>query len=705
MLNPSDAELKNLPAVDHPEKKESEKSGKGEPESFPAELGQFASEQQIFSTDKLKHLRLLAREFPSITAASGELLHLDMMLSLPKGTEYFFSDLHGEAGAFIHLLRSASGTIRQKISDLYENFLSEEEMNQIANLVYDPERLLAMLKKDGRLTQSWKRIMIYRLVELMRLCASKYPRQRIESKIPFEYHNIIEELLNFAPRREDHNDHSEAVLNAVLRSPNSNAFISAICTMIQNICVDQLHIIGDIFDRGPGPDKIIEELMTYPDVDIQWGNHDVVWMGAASGSEVCMANVVRCAIAYNNFDCLEDGYAINLRPLHSFAIETYADDPCERFMPKLLDENIYDRVDPLVSAKMHKAISIIQFKLEGQLLKRHPEYGMDHRIVLQKIDYDKMEYIENGRSYPMLDRNFPTVDPADPLRLTPEEEAVVVSLRASFRHGEALRRHMNYMFNYGSTYLPCNNNLLYHGCIPMTEDGEFQKTYFLGKEYAGKRLMDACYYAIRDAWFSPYGSPRQCWARDLMYYFWLGRYSPMFGKSKMATFENFFVDDAELRKEVFNPYYKLVEKPEICQKILEEMGLDPEISHIINGHVPVKIKKGESPVRANGKYFVIDGGISKAYQPKTGIAGYTMIFNSNDLSLVEHSHFQDIENDMGNYMPEIRIVESMPRRQKIGDTTKGKRIRERIEDLRMLIKAYESGIIRSVKEPQGFRIE
>lgn len=663
-------------------------------------------EVEILAHDRreasLKHLRLLARDYPSVAAASGKILHLEMMLSLPKGTEYFFSDLHGEAGAFIHLLRSASGTVRQKIGVLYDNLLSEEEQNQLANLVYDPDRILEMLEREERITHDWKRITSYRLVELLRFAASKYTRSRVRLKTPPEYYDIIEELMCGRLRQEDHSNHAEASLRAVVNSPNFKEFIRAICFMIQNICVDQLHILGDIFDRGPGPHDIIEELMTYPDVDIEWGNHDVVWMGAASGSEVCMANVVRVATSYNNFDCLEDGYAINLRPLYSFASEVYADDPCTRFLPKLLDENRYDRVDPHLTAKMHKAIAIIQFKLEGQLLKRHPEFNMSDRIVLEKLDLKNKRYVDNGKSYPLLDENFPTIDPADPLKLTAGEKDVLRALRASFRHGEALRRHINFLFNYGSTYLNVNSNLLFHGCIPMTEEGEFQKTYFLGKELSGKALMDGCRAAIRDAWFTPFGSARQRKARDLMYYFWCGKFSPMFGKSKIATFENYFVEDKAIRKEVFNPYYKLVERPEICNKIFEEFGMNPDISHIINGHVPVKIKDGESPMKAGGKYFVIDGGISKAYQPKTGIAGYTMIFNSHDLALVEHTRFGDIENDSGSYMPEIKIVEHMPRRLKIADTNKGQEIRELISDLQDLIVAYEKGFIRDQADERRF---
>lgn len=645
------------------------------------------------SSASLKQLQLLARDYPDVKSAAGEIIYLQMLLKLPKGTEYFFSDLHGEAGAFIHLLRSASGTVRQKIRSMYENLLSGDEQNQLANLVYDPDKVLAILSREGRLSAEWKRITAYRLVELLKYTSSKYPRARIREKMPTAYREIIEEIMNSRALLEDENIHAEAAMDVIMNSEYCNDFLRELCFMIQNVAVDQLHVLGDIFDRGPAPHRIIEELIASPAVDIQWGNHDVVWMGAASGSRVCMANVVRNAVNYNNFDCLEDGYAINLRPLYSFAAKEYRDDPCTRFMPKLLDENEYDRVEPEIAAKMHKAIAIIQFKLEGQLLKRHPEYEMLDRVVLEKLDLKNKTYVHKGKSYPLLDENFPTVNPDNPLALTPEEEAVMTALTASFRHGEALHRHINYLFNYGSTYLCINQNLLFHGCIPMDEDGQFREVSFLGPPYSGKALMDACQAAIRDAWFTPYGSARQCRARDLMYYLWCGRNSPMFGKSQISTFENYFVEDKELRREVFNPYYKLAEREDICVKILEEFGLDPSRAHVINGHVPVKIKDGESPMKANGKYFVIDGGISKAYQPKTGIAGYTMIFNSHMLALVEHSRFSDIENDKGSYMPEIRIVEQMPQRLLIGDTNRGKIIRERIADLEALIRAYEKGLI------------
>lgn len=648
-----------------------------------------------------KHLRLLAEKYPNIRTAMGEMVHLETLLSLPKETEYFFSDLHGEDKAFIHLLRSASGTIRNKIRILFENNLTVEQQNQLANLIYDPERVLDMMERDGRLTDEWVRITINRLVELLRFTSSKYPRSRVREKMPEEHAKVIEELLYVTYDDEDRGIYNQAIVQAILRSNATFDFVVSLCEMVQNISVDTLHIIGDIFDRGPGPHHIMEELMRFPKVDIQWGNHDVVWMGAAAGCDACMLNVLRVALRYNGFDCIEDGYGINLRPLYSLSQKLYGNDPCKIFMPKILDENVYDQVDPEIAAKMHKAISIMQFKAEGQLLKRHPEYGFDERNVLEKVDYKKMVYKEDGKEYPLLDTNFPTIDPKDPLKFSPEEEELMISIRASFAHGEALHRHMNYIFEVGSTYKCHNNNLLFHGCLPMDEKGNFtEMTVRPGEAFSGKRLMDELFYEIRRAWYSPSGSPEKQRAADLLWYLWCGPNSPMFGKSKMATFENYFIADKAVRKEHYNPYYQVSQKEEIADKILEEFGLNPEKAHIINGHVPVKLKDGETPIKANGKLFVIDGGIAKAYQAKTGIAGYTMIFNSHYLALVEHKSFAKIEKDTGSYAPEIQVIERMPKRLRVAHTSYGERIVQRIEDLEELVKAYRQGWIPEVLDPR-----
>ncbi|NLM14816.1 MAG: fructose-1,6-bisphosphatase [Clostridiaceae bacterium] len=641
-----------------------------------------------------KYLRLLAKEYPTARLARGEIIRLAALRELPKGTEYFFSDLHGEAGAFIHLLRSASGNIRTKIRELYQNTLTEESQNRLANLIYDPPRILQIMRKSDRLTQEWIRITITRLTSLLQYISSKYPQAIVREHMPAEYVNVLYELLYSSAEGQSKHDYVNTIVQFVIDTDASEDFIAAICGMIQRICVNNLHIIGDIYDRGPGPHRIMEELIDFDRVDIQWGNHDVVWMGAASGSLACMANVLRVGISYNTFDCLEEGYGINLRQLSTFAAEVYGDDPCERFMPKLLDENIYSFVDEQLTAKMHKAISIIQFKLEGQLLDRNPEFAMDDRNVLKKVDFEKGVYVVDGVEHPMLDTNFPTVDPKDPLRLTDAEQELMHAIDASFRHSEPLQRHINFFYSHGGTYKIVNGNLLFHGCIPMSEDGEFQECIINGRAYAGKALLDQINLITQRAFFSATESEQPSYAADFMWYLWCGPRSPMFGKSKMATFEGFFVDNKELRKEKMNDYYRLSEDQGICDKIFREFGMDPDISHIINGHVPVKIKDGETPVKANGKLFVIDGGISKAYQPRTGIAGYTMIFNSHHLALAEHTSFDQIENDDGSYTPKIQIVVPMPRRLKIADIDLGDELEEKINDLRALIDAYRNGVLK-----------
>lgn len=642
-----------------------------------------------------KYLNLLAEHYPDRRAVRGKMLGLHAKLQMPKGTEYYFSDLHGEDGAFIHLLRSASGNIRTKIRELYDNMLPEKEQNQLANLIYDPEKVLALVRSNGRMTEEWVRITIVRLADICRYISAKYPREDVQSKMPKEYAAVINEFLYVGPGDVDRNKLYNEIVAFIIKDNSQEDFITAFCFLIQKICVNHLHIIGDIFDRGKGPHRIMEELIDFDNVDVQWGNHDVQWMGAAAGNKVCMCSVLRVGVSYNNFDALEDGYGFNLRALSNFATDFYGDDPCQRFQPKILDENKYDLVDTQLAARMHKAIAILQFKLEGQLLERHPEYGMEDRIVLKKVDWDRMVYLHEGKEYPLLDTHFPTIDPKNPLALTQQEEELMNVIEASFKHSEPLRRHIEFLYSHGAMYLCANNNLLFHGCIPMEEDGSFSSITLGGQKLSGKALMDKIGRGMVRAYYGDGADKATRDARDFMWYLWCGPKSPLFGKSKMATFENFFVTDKSIRKEVYNPYYQLSSnKVEICEKILEEFGLDPETAHIINGHVPVKIKDGETPVKAKGKLFVIDGGISKAYQPKTGIAGYTLIFNSHYLALAEHRNFEQIENDMGSYTPNIQVVDVMPRRLTVADTDEGRQIRVRIEDLGELLEAYESGIIK-----------
>lgn len=646
-----------------------------------------------------KYLRLLAKDYPTMEAAKTEIINLSAICALPKGTEYFFSDLHGEHEAFIRLLRSASGVIRAKIKELFDNHLTEAEQNQLANLIYNPEKMLQVMQLFHRDNADWQKVTIYRLVTLCKEVSSKYTRSKVRKKMPPEYAYIMDELLHVRYNESNKKLYYSAIVNSIIDTDAGDSFIIALCNLIQNLSIDSLHIIGDIFDRGPRPDAILNELMKFHDVDIQWGNHDISWMGAASGNRVLMANVVRMGISYNNFDALEDGYGINLRALSEFSARVYREDPCERFKIKILDENQFDRVDVKLAAKMHKAIAIIQFKLLGQMLKRNPEFEMDDRNVLEHIDYENGIYhASNGRDYPMLDACFPTIDPADPLKLTEGEEALMNSIAASFHHSEVLHRHMRFLHSHGSTYTCVNSNLLFHGCLPMNEEGEFQKLSIQGVEYAGKELMDHLNEEIHNAYFLPEYAKDKQRCVDFMWYLWCGAKSPMFGKSKLAVFEGYFIEDKDLKKEVMNPYYHLSESEEICDKIFVEFGMNPKTSHIINGHVPVKIKDGERPIKANGKLYVIDGGISKAYQSKTGIAGYTLIFNSRHLALAEHRNYMHMsDSEIGN-SPEVTVEEPMAHRVMMADTDQGKQLLERIEDLKALVKAYQSGVLKEQSE-------
>ena len=642
----------------------------------------------------LAYLKLMAREYPTIKAASSEIINLTAIQGLPKGTEYFFSDLHGEHEAFVHLLKSASGIIREKITETFSHIIPEKEEVELANLIYYPERVMNQLEMSGLATGDWQRVTIYRLVQICKMVSSKYTRSKVRKKMPPEFSYIIDELLHV-----DYNDDNKRVYyNEIIRSiidiRVGDKFIIALCELIQNLTIDNLHIIGDIFDRGPRADIIMNELLQFHDVDIQWGNHDISWMGAATGNLACICNVLRIAISYNSFDLLEDGYGINLRPLSMFAARVYREDSCDRFTPQILDENIYDAVDPGLAAKMHKAIAIIQFKLEGQTIKRHPEYEMSGRILLAAVDFDRGVVCLEGKEYPMLDKSFPTVDPKDPLKLNKGEEELLHTLQLSFKHNELLHRHIRFLYSHGSMYKCYNSNLLFHGCIPMKEDGSFDELVMDGRAYSGRALMDYVDRKVQNAYFMPGDSKESGDARDFMWYLWCGAKSPVFGKVKMTTFEHYFIEDPATRKELMNPYYRLSVKEEYCNRILEEFCLPQTGSHIINGHVPVKIKEGESPVKAGGKLFLIDGGLSKAYQSRTGIAGYTLIYNSNHLALAEHKPFDPAKEST----PRVSVVENMKKRVMVADTDKGAELAGQIADLKELVAAYREGIIKEKVE-------
>ena len=638
----------------------------------------------------LAYLKLMSREYPTIKAASSEIINLTAIQGLPKGTEYFFSDLHGEYEAFIHLLRSASGIIREKITETFGHIIPEKEEVELANMIYYPERVVSQMQLKGLATDDWQRVAIYRLVQICKVVSSKYTRSKVRKKMPPEFAYVIDELLHVDYNDDNKRVYYSEIIRSIIDIRVGDKFIIALCELIQNLTIDSLHIIGDIFDRGPRADIIMKELMQFHDVDIQWGNHDISWMGASTGNPACICNVLRIAISYNGFDVLEDGYGINIRPLSMFAAKVYSDDPCERFMPRILDQNIYDAVDPGLAAKMHKAIAVIQFKVEGQIIRRHPEYEMDSRILLTAIDYQRGTVVIEGKEYPMMDMEFPTIDPSDPLKLSEEEEELLHTLTLSFCHSALLHKHIKFLYSNGSMYKCCNSNLLYHGCIPMKEDGSFDEMAVNGKAYKGRALMDFIDKQVKKAYFLPDQDPEKEASRDFMWYLWSGAKSPVFGKDKMTIFEHYFVEDKEASRERMNPYYKLSVQEKYCDMILEEFGLTTTGSHIINGHVPVKIKDGETPIKAGGKLFIIDGGLSKAYQGKTGIAGYTLIFNSRHLALAEHKPFDPKKEST----PKVSIVEKMRKRIMVADTDDGKELARRIEDLKELVAAYRKGALK-----------
>lgn len=638
--------------------------------------------------ENLQYYKLLSEQYPTIESVSSEIVSMTATLCLPKGTEYFFSDLHGEHEAFIHLLRSGSGVIGEKIETLFSQSILESDRAELVALICYPKQMLIKKRNSCPRFFEWSELTIGRLVLVCRDVSAKYTRSRVHKAMDSNYAYIMDELLQTDDSDPDKRRYFRALIASLVKSGSSDALIIALCHLIQQMIIDHLHIIGDIFDRGPRADKIIDELMKYHDVDIQWGNHDINWMGAMSGNRVCLFNVLKIAISYNSFDVLEDGYGVNLRPLSMFAAETYQNDPCERFQPHVLDENKYDPVDPQLAAKMHKAAAIILFKLEGQLIKRHPEYHMNCRLLLDKVNFEKGIITLNGKQYQMLDTNFPTIDPDDPYKLTEAEEVLVENTLASFRHSAKLRRHIDYIYTHGGMYKVSNNNLLYHGCIPMTENGKFDKLTLPSGSYSGKALLDYLDTCVRKAYYT---GDKDC--VDLMWYLWCGAKSPVFGKDRMTTFERCFIADKTLQSEPMNPYYHNYDDPKQSEKILREFGLDPTKSHIVNGHVPVK--NGENPIKAGGRLFVIDGGISKAYQSKTGIAGYTLIYNSHDIELAEHMPFKpaDENHPLAEMTSTVHIIERMSCRMTVADTDSGKIYRNKINDLEKLLKLYRDGTI------------
>lgn len=642
----------------------------------------------------IRYLKVLAKQYPTIPAAATEIINLQAILSLPKGTEHFITDIHGEYDQFQHVMKNGSGAIKRKIEDEFGNSLSVTEKKSIATLIYYPELKLKQVLKTEDNMEDWYKVTLYRLILICKGASSKYTRSKVRKALPKDFAYVIEELLTGRQEISDQEAYYNEIINSVIRTGRASELVIAFCNLIRRFVVDHLHVVGDIFDRGPYPHLIMDSLMEHHSVDIQWGNHDVLWMGAAAGNAACIANVLRVSAKYGNLNILEDGYGINLVPLARLAMTKYAEDNCGVFK---LDyrEDEYDVKDVQLDEKMHKAIAIIQFKLEGQMIMRHPEFGMEDRLLLHQIDFDKGTVVVEGKTYPLKENCFPTVDTAHPYELSPEEADVMDRLSTAFVNCERLQKHVRFLYTKGSLYKAYNGNLLYHGCVPFNEDGTFKKVAVYGKEYSGKELYDVLEHYARKGYYAIDPVEKQK-GLDILWFIWENANSPVFGKSKMTTFERYFIADKSTHREPKNPYYHLLEREDIVNKILEEFGLTPEGSHIINGHVPIETKRGESPVKCNGKLLIIDGGFSKAYQPKTGIAGYTLIYNSYGLLLAAHEPFESVEKavqDGSDIHSHMVLVQHVNHRKTVADTDVGKELRASIEELEMLLDAYREGTI------------
>ncbi len=643
---------------------------------------------------ELKFIKSLANQYPDIASASTEIINLQSILNLPKGTEHFLTDIHGEYEQFNHVLKNGSGAVRRKIDEVFENSLSNRDIKSLATLIYYPREKLDIVMQEEDNIDDWYKITLHRLVQITKRVASKYTRSKVRKALPKDFAYIIEELITEKAEVSDKEGYYNEIIHTIIRIGRAPDFIVALSHLIQRLVIDHLHIVGDIYDRGPGPHIIMDTLMQYHSVDIQWGNHDIVWMGAACGHLTCIATVLRTAARYGNLDILEEGYGINLVPLATFALETYKDVNCDAFTIRYNTD--YNTKDLSLDMRIHKAIAIIQFKLEGQVIKKHPEFEMDDRLLLDKIDYEKKTVHINGQDYEMCDVDFPTVNPADPYSLSPDEEQVMARLRHAFLKCEKLQKHVRFLYSNGSLYKVHDSNLLYHGCVPMDENGNFKYVNVDGKRYCGRALYDVLdnyarkgYYAKND----PLGMKK---AQDMIWYIWAGPNSPVFGKDKMATFERYFLKEKETHKETKNSYYKLNDNEEIINKIFTEFGLNMKKSHIVNGHVPVELKKGQTPVKCDGKLLIIDGGFSRAYQDKTGIAGYTLVANSHGMRLVAHEPFESTESAILNesdIFSDSSIVETAAERILVADTDAGRELKESIKQLEALLQAYRDGII------------
>ncbi len=644
----------------------------------------------------LRYLELLSQSFPTIAAASTEIINLEAILNLPKGTEHFLADLHGEYEAFNHVLRNASGAIKRKVNEIFGNTLREAEKKELCTLIYYPEQKLIRVKESEEDMNDWYVITLNQLVSVCQNVSSKYTRSKVRKALPEEFSYIIQELLHESSTTQNKHAYINVIISTIIETDRADDFIIALCNLIQRLTIDSLHILGDIFDRGSGPHIIMDTLCNYHNFDIQWGNHDILWMGAASGNKCSIANVLRLAMRYGNLPALEDGYGINLLPLATFAMETYADDPCTQFYPKEYDAQYSDKTLRMI-AKMHKAICIIQFKLEAEIIKRRPEFEMEDRLLLHHIDFEKKVLRLDNKEYEMRDCLMPTVNPAAPYKLTVEEEDVINKLYDSFTRSEKLRKHMKCLFRYGCMYNVCNSNLLFHASMPLNEDGSLKEVSIGDRKYKGKELLNKVGQLIRTAYFADKDNEEKDFAVDYVWYLWCGKNSPAFDKSKMATFERYFLTDKSTHKEIKGYYYSKRDDEAVCDMILDEFNVKGEHRHIINGHVPVKAVQGEKPIKANGKLMVIDGGFSKAYQPETGIAGYTLVYHSRGFQLVQHEPFTSTQSAIEegkDIKSTTQIVELSTKRMMVKDTDKGEELKIQIEDLKKLLIAYRTGILK-----------
>lgn len=644
-------------------------------------------------------LELLAQSFPNISAASTEIINLEAILNLPKGTEHFVADLHGEHEAFRHILRNASGNIKRKVTELFTNSMREQEIRDLCSLIYYPEQKLQIIRASETQLPDFYNITLHRLIRVCQSVSSKYTRSKVRKSLPKEFAYIIEELLHESPSDDDKQAYFSRIIETIISTGQADAFITALCNVIQRLSIDQLHILGDIFDRGPGAHLIMDILCDYGRFDIQWGNHDALWMGAAAGNECCMANVLRLSLRFANMATLEDGYGINLVQLATFAMETYKNDPCEHFQPTVagdLESSMSEKSRQLI-ARMHKAISIIQFKLEAQMARKHPEWGLMDRDLLSKINKEKGTILLDGKEYELNDKFFPTVDPEDPTTLTAEEKELVAQLKHSFSVSDKLMKHVDCLLSNGCMFGIFNSNLLFHASIPLNEDGTLKEVKIQGEKYKGRELLHKIGMTMRDAYNDDTTPEQREYARDYFWYLWCGPDSPLFDKSKMATFERYFIDDPETHHEEKGWYFKYRNQEETCDMILDAFGVEGDHRHIINGHVPVKAAKGESPIRANGKMMVIDGGFAKAYHDTTGIAGYTLVFHSSGFQLVQHEPFTSAEEAVRNgsdIVSTTQIVELSRHRMRVRDTDKGRELQDQIDELSELLFAFRHGILK-----------